>query len=77
MAKENKKPSNNINPNGNLAHLPSRCPVDGCNKKAERSEFCMTHFEWFKEGLVNREGLKPKDFDKKYQAFMRRNQKAA
>lgn len=74
MAKENKPNNNNAN---NLAHLPSRCPVDGCNKKAERSEFCSAHFDWFKEGLVTREGHKPKDFDKKYQAYMRRHPKAA
>jgi hypothetical protein len=32
---------------------------------------------WFKEGLVNKKGQKPTDFDKKYQAFMHRTKKAA
>ncbi|MCB0412322.1 MAG: hypothetical protein KDD22_07340 [Bdellovibrionales bacterium] len=56
----------------NIVQMPSRCPVDKCGKKATRSEFCEEHFIWFKEGLINRKGEKPKDFDKKYQAFMRR-----
>ena len=30
---------------------------------------------WFKAGLVNRRGEKPSDFDKKYQAFLRKQAK--
>lgn len=62
---------------GNVAQLPSRCPVDGCSKKVERSDFCKEHFMWFKEGLINRQGSKPKDFDKKFQAFLKRQREAA
>ena len=61
----------------NVAQLPSRCPVEGCGKKVERSAFCSEHFGWFKEGLINRQGQKPKDFDKKYQAWSMRQNKAA
>jgi hypothetical protein len=32
---------------------------------------------WFKEGLVNKKGQKPTDFDKKFQAFQMRHKKAA
>lgn len=53
------------------------CPVEKCGKKASRMEFCNEHFVWFKEGLVARNGEKPKDFDKKYQAFLHRHKKAA
>jgi hypothetical protein len=49
-----------------------RCPVDACSKKADRAGFCNEHFSWFKEGLINKKGEKPKDFDKKYQAFIHR-----
>lgn len=62
--------------NDNVITL-AKCPVEACGKKAERMEFCNEHFMWFKEGLVNRKGEKPRDFDKKYQDFLRRNKKAA
>ena len=71
-----KKKSENPVPN-NVVALPQRCPVDGCGKKPERSAFCAEHFEWFKFGLINRKGEKPKDFDKKYHSFMQKQKKAA
>jgi hypothetical protein len=74
MAKENKGP--NPNAGGNVVAI-SMCPVEKCGKKASRSEFCEEHFGWFKEGLINRAGEKPKDFDKKFQAFLLRTRKAA
>lgn len=55
----------------------SMCPVEKCGKRASRAEFCEEHFGWFKEGLINRGGEKPKDFDKKYQAYLTRTKKAA
>lgn len=54
----------------NVIELPSACPV--CASKVKRAGFCEEHFLWFKEGLINRKGEKPKDFDKKYQNFMRK-----
>ena len=72
----NKKPHQNQNNHGgNVVQMPARCPV--CEKKASRSSFCDEHFIWFKQGLINRKGEKPKDFDKKYQAFMRKTKQAA
>lgn len=56
----------------NVVAMPTRCPVESCGKRAEKSDFCAEHFVWFKEGLINRQGEKPKDFDKKFQAFMRK-----
>lgn len=67
------QPNNNKpqpNPNGNVVQLPQRCPV--CTSKATRAGFCGEHFTWFKAGLISRDGSKPKDFDKKYQAYMRK-----
>lgn len=58
------------NANNNVVMMPERCPV--CAGKAHRAGFCNEHFVWFKEGLVNRKGEKPNDFDKKYEAFMRK-----
>lgn len=68
MSKE-KKGSPNNNPN-NVIEMPKQCPA--CSRKATRAGFCEEHFVWFKEGLINRKGEKPKDFDKKYQNFMRK-----
>lgn len=61
----------------NVAQLPTRCVAESCSKKASRMNFCSEHFVWFKEGLVNREGQRPPDFDKKYQAYNLRQKSAA
>lgn len=74
MAKENKGAAQS---GGNNVVAMSLCPVEKCGKKSSRMEFCPEHFAWFKEGLVNRAGEKPKDFDKKFQAFLLRQKKAA
>ena len=76
MAKENKAPSGAAG-NAGVITLGSQCPVEGCKHKAERSAFCTEHFVWFKEGLVTRQGEKPKDFDRKYQAFLQKHKKVA
>ena len=79
MAKDSGKPEGKKaaqGPPGNVVHLPTRCPAEGCGKKPQRAGFCSDHFTWFKEGLISRSGEKAKDFDKKYQAYLRR-QKAA
>lgn len=63
--------------NSNVVSLPnSVCVVDKCGKKSERMNFCAEHFEWFKEGLLNKKGERPSDFDKKYQAYMSRKKAA-
>jgi hypothetical protein len=64
---ENKKPKQEMS---NVVEMPKRCPV--CGGKEARAGFCAEHFMWFKEGLINRKGEKPSDFDKKYQSFMRK-----
>jgi hypothetical protein len=56
----------------------SVCCVEKCGKKGDRLNFCPEHYVWFKEGLVNRKGQRPLDFDKKFQAWsMRTGKKAA
>jgi hypothetical protein len=62
---------------GNVVSLtPGTCCVEKCTAKADRMSFCKEHYTWFKEGLVNKKGQKPTDFDKKYQAYMMRKRAA-
>ena len=61
----------------NVVPMSTNCCVDKCGKQADRMNFCPEHYMWFKEGLVNRAGQKPTDFDKKYQAFMTKKKSAA
>lgn len=57
---------------GNVQQMPDRCPVAECKKAVKRMHFCEEHFGWYKEGLINKKGEKPSDFDKKYQQFLRK-----
>lgn len=59
-----------------VVNLQLKCTTEDCKKRPERAGFCGEHFTWFKEGLITKEGRKPKDFDKKYMSFLQR-QKAA
>jgi hypothetical protein len=62
---------------GNVVQMGSTaCCVEKCTAKGHKMNFCTEHFMWFKEGLVNKKGQKPSDFDKKYQAFMMRKKAA-
>lgn len=54
-----------------VANLPTACKAEGCKKKSDKMDFCNEHYDWFKFGLITREGVKPIDFDKKYQSFMK------
>lgn len=60
------------NQNQKVKELVERCPVVDCGKSQSRLNFCSEHFTWFKEGLVNKRGEKPSDFDKKYQNYLRK-----
>lgn len=63
--------------NDNVAQLPTRCAAESCSQKTSRMNFCDEHFLWFKEGLINKEGKRPTDFDKKFMAFRARQKTAA
>jgi hypothetical protein len=65
MAKDIKK-QHEAKANGQLVAVQSACLCDGCKKKSEKAGFCMEHFDWFKEGLITKEGRRPTDFDKKF-----------
>lgn len=47
----------------------SKCAAEGCSKRSEKMSFCTEHYDWFKFGLITKEGKRPSDFDKKYQAY--------
>lgn len=73
QATENAASNNNV-----VAIGSGKCSCEGCNKKADHYNFCTEHYDWFKFGLITKEGKRPTDFDKKYQAFQaHRKHKAA
>lgn len=53
-------------PNNVVSLESSRCCGEGCNKKSEKAGFCAEHFDWFKAGLITKEGMKAPDFDRKF-----------
>jgi hypothetical protein len=57
---------------GNVVSLPGMCMAEDCKKKSEKANFCMEHFDWFKEGLITKEGRKPSDFEKKHFHYSQR-----
>lgn len=59
-------------PNNVIPLASAKCQAEGCKHKPTQAGFCTEHYQWFKEGLVTKEGARPKDFDKKYHAFMAR-----
>lgn len=61
---------------GDVVAMATNCCVEKCGKKADKMNFCPEHYMWFKEGLINKKGQKPSDFDKKYQAYMMRKKAA-
>ncbi|OYZ16314.1 MAG: hypothetical protein B7Y39_15805 [Bdellovibrio sp. 28-41-41] len=75
MADKDKKP--NLVPNNVVSLSDARCQAEGCKAKHTRASFCAEHFEWFKAGLITKEGKQALDFDKKYQHFMSAKKKAA
>lgn len=60
----------------NVIQMVAKCKAEGCSKKSEKADFCIEHFEWFKEGLVTKEGKHPIDFDRKLYYFNRRKSAA-
>lgn len=75
MAK-NTKEQTEMNGSGGT-DIVRKCLDEKCAQKGARAGFCNEHFGWFKEGLLTTQGERPKDFDKKYQAFMNRQRKAS
>ena len=57
--------------------VKDHCAAEGCKNKDTLAGFCNEHFEWFKEGLITKNGKHPKDFEKKYYDYQRRKKKSA
>ncbi len=53
-------------PNNVIALGPTKCQAEDCKSKPSKAGFCGPHFEWFKAGLITKEGAKAADFDKKH-----------
>ena len=78
MAKKESAKGGNPGGGDNVVAMANAvCCVEKCGKKADKMNFCPEHYMWFKEGLISRTGLRPSDFDKKYQAYMMRQKKAS
>jgi hypothetical protein len=76
QGKNNKAPEHSGG-KSNVVALPTGCLVGGCKTKVVKAGFCTEHFDWYKEGIVTKEGRKPVDFDKKLYNFQKRTGKAA
>jgi hypothetical protein len=69
---ENKKIEKQV-PNNVVQLGATKCIAEGCNKKHVKASFCTEHFEWFKAGLITKEGGKAADFEKKHYHFMKKS----
>jgi hypothetical protein len=58
---------------GNVVAITSKCACEGCKKATDVQNFCKEHFDWFKFGLLTKEGKKPVDFDKKWTAYSKKS----
>lgn len=69
--KKSESPNNVVQINFN------QCLSEDCSSRPKTANFCDEHYEWFKFGLLTKEGKKPKDFDKKMIAFQNFQEKKA
>ena len=70
MAK--KENSESGKPQATVGALPNTCLAESCKAKSNRLNFCNEHYDWFKQGLITKEGQRPKDFDKKYINYIKK-----
>lgn len=64
-------------PNNVVALGSSKCSADDCKAKPSRASFCSEHFDWFKLGLISKEGHRVPDFDKKFYHYTASKKKVA
>jgi len=64
-------------PNNVIALGPTKCIAEDCKHKPVRASFCNEHFEWFKAGLITKDGMKAADFEKKYYQWEKTARKKA
>ena len=46
------------------------CGYSGCKDKPHKFSFCHNHYDWFKFGLIRKDGKHAADFDKKLEHFL-------
>jgi hypothetical protein len=73
MSTKLKHKQQEASPGQNVVAMPSKCSAESCGKKSELMNFCNEHYDWFKFGLITKEGKRPSDFDKKFQAYKKRH----
>lgn len=66
--KEKQEKSTQI-PNNVVPLAADKCVAEGCKSKPTKAGFCAEHFDWFKAGLITKNGQRPLDFDKKYYLY--------
>lgn len=66
MSESDKKNFEKQIPSNVVPFGPSKCTADECKKKPAKAGFCAEHFDWFKAGLITKEGARALDFDKKF-----------
>lgn len=64
-------------PNNVVPLSGGKCIAEDCKKKPSRAGFCEEHFDWFKAGLITKEGMKAADFEKKHYHYDLKKKKAA
>lgn len=64
-------------PNNVVTLGSNKCIAEGCKKKSDKANFCAEHFDWFKAGLVTKEGMLCSDFDKKFYHYNKNHKKAS
>ncbi len=63
-------------PNNVVSLSDHKCKFTECKAKSARAGFCNEHFEWFKAGLITKEGERAADFEKKYHNYARKKSAA-
>lgn len=71
MAKQEKGSKENV-----VEIVTTHCAAETCKHKPVKAGFCNEHYEWFKSGLITKNGKQAKDFEKKHQQFQRRKKVA-
>lgn len=59
-------------PNNVVVLGSDKCKAEGCKKKSDKASFCNEHFNWFKAGLITKDGAQCSDFDKKYYHYTKK-----
>jgi len=50
-----------------------KCAYIECKKKPDRASFCNEHFDWFKAGLITKNGQKSPDFERKFYNYNKKS----